>query len=176
MGKIVMTLLVRRRPQENADCPFAVQITLPRKMSPGEMTSLTSARLIHKEGFRSLSPRPWTRIARKNGARPITPSRRNSCFDSAATRDPGIASCAASAAASTTIPAPWDKETNNGQVWAEIEELKKEWTTKGKMRQLCEEEEERRVEDAFCGNGRFNRRLDPTSGELRQPHGSLLER
>ena len=34
MGKIVMTLLVRRQPEENAECPYAVQITFPQGNVP----------------------------------------------------------------------------------------------------------------------------------------------
>ena len=53
MGNIVMTLLVRRQLKENAECPYAVQITFPKEMCPGEVASFTSAHLLDKRGKRS---------------------------------------------------------------------------------------------------------------------------
>jgi hypothetical protein len=49
MSKIVMTLLVRRVPQEDAKYPYAVQVSLPQELIPSA-ASLTAARLINSKG------------------------------------------------------------------------------------------------------------------------------
>jgi hypothetical protein len=53
-----MTLLLRRQPDNNAEYPYAVQITFPKEMCPGAVTSFTSASLIDKRGIKSLAPDP----------------------------------------------------------------------------------------------------------------------
>jgi hypothetical protein len=140
MEHIVMTLLVRRQPVENADCPYAVQITFPREMSPGGMTSLTSARLIHLRGTRSsvsetldsYLPEQWraadlseqARYASQFGGNPrpwycVMRSLCRSVYD---------------------YPGSGHKESNNGQVWTGIDLLDEEWKTERKMHEKCEEE------------------------------------
>ena len=104
MEHIVMTLLVRREPGDSAGCAYAVQMTFPKELSPGEMVSLTSARLITREETGRPHRRRLTPIARRNGARLISRSRPSMRPGSMATRGPGTASCAASAGASTTFP------------------------------------------------------------------------
>ena len=69
---------------------------------------------------------------------------------SMATRGPGTASCAASAGASTTFPASAARDTNNGQVWARMENLEKEWKAERKMHQRCREELEAEWEMRFA--------------------------
>ena len=140
MGSIVMTLLVRRRPGRNAECPYAVQITFPAEMSPGEMTSLTSVRLIHKRGVSSM------------------PSETLDSYHPEEWRAADLSEQAEYAAHFQGNPRPWycvmrslcksvydypgsgDKITNNGQVWAGTEELEREWKEKRRIRRRCEEE------------------------------------
>ena len=151
MEHIVMTLLVQRKPGSNPECPYAVQITFPREMSPGEMTTLTSTRLIHKKGTRS----------------PI--SENKDSYRPEEWRAADLSEQAQYAAQFNGNPRPWycvmrslcksvydypgsgDKDTNNGQVWASMEELEKEWKTKRKMRQRCEEELDAEWNRRFAG-------------------------
>ena len=140
MGNIVMTLLVRRQPDENADCPYAVQITFPREMSPGEMISLTSTRLIHKRGIRSPAhetidsyrPEEWRAADLAEQAEYVVQFSGNP--------QPWYCVMRSLCKSVYDYPGSGDKETNNGQVWNDMENLDKEWKTKRKMRQKCEEE------------------------------------
>lgn len=150
MEHIVMTLLVRREPGDSAGCAYAVQMTFPKELSPGEMVSLTSARLIHKRGNRSTAsetidsyrPQEWRAAdlpeqaqyaARFNGnPRPWYCVMRSLCrsvYD---------------------FPGSGDRDTNNGQVWAGMENLEKEWKAERKMHQRCREELEAEWEMRFA--------------------------
>jgi len=140
MENIVMTLLVRRRPEENAECQYAVQMTLPREMCPGEITSFTSVRLIHKKGIRSPS------------------SAAIDSYDPEEWRAADLGEQALYAAQFGGNPSPWycvtrnlcksvydypgsgNKDTNNGQVWQGVENLYRELKTERKMLKKCEEE------------------------------------
>jgi hypothetical protein len=166
MGHIVMTLLVRRQPVENADCRYAVQITFPREMSPGGMTSLTSARLIQVRGIKSTAsetmdyrPEQWraadlseqAQYASQFGGNPrpwycVMRSLCRSVYD---------------------YPGSGHKESNNGQVWTGTELLDEEWKTQRKMRQKCEEELDAewqaRVSPSSAASARF--RTEATGSE-----------
>jgi len=139
MGNIVMTLLVRRQPEENAECPYAVQITLPKEMCPGEMTSLTSARLIQKRGTRSLAsetidsyqPEEW------RAADLSEQTQFAACFNG--NPQPWYCVIGSLCRSVYDFSGSGDKNTNNGQVWTGIENLDRDWKT-GKAHKKCEEE------------------------------------
>ena len=140
MGKIVMTLLVRRKPRKKAVYPYAAQIVFPRELSHKKTTLLASVRLIDKSGrrasvLRSLEfyhPEEW--------------------------RAATLSEQAHYAANFNGNPRPWycvmystgrnvfdysgsgDKETNNGQHWA-IEDLESDWKVEARRRQNREEEQ-----------------------------------
>jgi hypothetical protein len=135
MGEIVMTLLVPRQPQKNEAYPFAVQMTFPIKLQPGETISLTEVRLIDQNGRRVsaertlmyYNPEKWqaasldeqAQYRRLDGAKlhPWYRSSRGSCrsvYD---------------------YPGSGDKDTNNGQAWSELENLDSDWETEREMRQ-----------------------------------------
>jgi hypothetical protein len=140
MEHIVMTLLVRRRPGENTECPYAVQITFPKELSPGEMTSLTSARLIHKRGNRSTvsetidsyRPQEWRAADLSEQAH----------YAAQFNGNPRPWYCVMRSLCKSVYdyPGSGDKYTNNGQVWAGMDKLEKELKTERKMHQRCEEE------------------------------------
>jgi hypothetical protein len=135
-----MTLLLRRQPDNDAECFYAVQITFPKEMCPGAVTSFTSVRLIDKRGIKSLAsetidsyrPEEW--------------------------RAADLSEQALYAAQFNGNPQPWycvmgslfrnvydwpgsgDKDTNNGQEWPGIENLDREWKTGRKAHKKCEEE------------------------------------
>jgi hypothetical protein len=151
MEHIVMTLLVRKRPGGNTECPYAVQIAFPRELSPGEMTMLTSARLIHKKGMRttasetidSYRPQEWraadlseqAEYAAQFGGNPL----------------PWHCVMRSLCMSIHDFPGSGDKDTNNGQVWAGMGTLEKEWKTARKMHQRCEEELDAEWEMNFTG-------------------------
>jgi hypothetical protein len=140
MGKIVMTLLVRRVPEEDSKCPYAVQMALPKELTPGELVSLTSVRLINKSGGKasvletteSYDPHEWRAATLSEQA------------DFAATFNGN--------------PEPWfcvmrsltknvfdfagagDRQTNNGQIWGETGESGKVWTSERLLKGKCQEE------------------------------------
>ena len=139
MGNIVMTLLVRRQPSREDACPYAVQITFPREMSPGEMTSLTSARLIHPRGILpvtsetdSYRPEQWRAADLSEQAQ----------FAVQFNGNPQPWHCVTRSLCKSVYdyPGSGDKDTNNGQVWTGTEALEKDWKNGRKMRQKCEEE------------------------------------
>jgi hypothetical protein len=140
MGNIVMTLLVRRQPEENADCPYAVQITFPREMSPGEMTSLTSTRLIHKRGTRSPVPENMDSYRPEEWRAADLSEQAHYAAQFNGNPRPWYCVMRSLSRSVYEYPGSGDKDTNNGQVWAGMEDLDREWKTKRKMRQKCEEE------------------------------------
>jgi hypothetical protein len=140
MGKIVMTLLVRRVLEENAKCPYGVQISLPKELTPREMLSLTSVRLIstngvkasvfetmdsyHPHEWRAASLREQTQFAAKFNANPapwycVMFSLSKNVYD---------------------YPGAGDKDSNNGQVWADFASSDAAWTTGQALRGKCQEE------------------------------------
>ena len=135
-----MTLLVRRLPGVGTDCTYAVQITFPRELSPGEIASLTSARLIHKRGNRSTAsetidsyrPEDWRAADLAEQAQYAAQFNGNPrpwyCFMRSLCRSV------------YDYPGSGDKNSNNGQVWEGMEKLESEWRTERKIHRRCEEE------------------------------------
>ncbi len=137
--KIVMTLLVPRTRMKQARYPYAVQMTVPQELTPGKRMSLTSVRLINENGSRATSletmrhydPKKW------RAANLPEQSQYTLKFD--------------------TNPRPWysiiyslsksvykyrgsgSANTNNGQQWAEIENLVEVWKAEQEVRNKCEE-------------------------------------
>ena len=140
MGNIVMTLLVRRQPEENAECPYSVQIAFPREMCPGEMTPFTSARLIDRNGARSPAsetihsyhPQEWRAASLSEQAQ----------YGVQFNGNPKPWYCIMGSLCKSVFdyPGSGDEETNNGQVWTGIEDLDREWKTGGNAHKKCEEE------------------------------------
>jgi hypothetical protein len=140
MGNIVMTLLVRRQPPENTEFPFAVQITFPKEMCPGEMSSFTSVRLIHKNGIRSTAsetidsyhPQEW------RAADPSEQTQYTVHFNG----NPRPWYCVIGSLYKSVYDytGSGEEETNNGQMWTGIEDLDREWKTGWKAQKKCEEE------------------------------------
>ena len=48
-----MTLLRPRKKAKSTHYPYAVQMSIPRELTPGKMTPLTSVRLIDRKGRRA---------------------------------------------------------------------------------------------------------------------------
>jgi hypothetical protein len=140
VGNLVMTLLVRRTHEDNADCPYAVQITFPREVSPGNITSLTSAHLIRKSGIRSTAsetiesyrPADWRAADRSEQGE----------YQAHYHGDPKPWYCVMRSLCRSVFdfPGSGDRDNNNGQEWPGIESLGEEWNAEGRMRQRCEEE------------------------------------
>ncbi len=139
MDRIVMTLLVRRRPQKNAACPYAVQIAVPRELTPQKMSSLTSVRLLHQNGSRatametlaSYRPEKWQAAA-------VT---EQTLYAAKFKGNPPPWYCLIYSLSTSVFdyPRSGNKETDNGQQWPEIENLDKEWEAEREMRNRCEE-------------------------------------
>jgi hypothetical protein len=140
MDQIVMTLLVRRNPEAAARWPYAAQIALSVELAPGEMTTVTSVRLITNQGAKSsilaamdfYHPHEWRAaslaeqadyVVRFNGnPRPWYCVMRSLCknvYDYAGAGD---------------------RDTNNGQVWKETASTGNEWKTARRLEQSCHEE------------------------------------
>jgi hypothetical protein len=139
MDKIVMTLLVLRKPQKNAAYPYAVQIAVPKELSPGKTTPLTSVRLLRKNGSRataietmdSYHPMKW------RAAAPHEQSQYTLAFKG----NPQPWYCLLYSLSTSVFEyrSSGNKDTNNGQYWPEIENLDKEWEAEREMRDKCEE-------------------------------------
>lgn len=144
-----MTLLVPIQKDENAAYPFALQMTFPIKLQPREIISLTEVRLIDRNIRRVsadstllyYSPEKWQaasfdeqaqyRLLGSGKPRPWYRSSRGSCksvYD---------------------YPGSGDKDSNNGQVWPELESLDSDWEIEREMRQRFQDamdaERERRI-------------------------------
>ncbi len=140
MDKIVMTLLVRRVPEENAKYPFAVQISLPRELTAGASLFPTAARLINNKGIMAsvsetldfYHPHEW-RAALLN---------EQASYAAAFNGNPKPWYCVMRSFTKDVYdyPGSGDREKNNGQVWAEIDDLDEVWSTEPKLRGKCQEE------------------------------------
>ena len=134
-----MTLLVRRRPQKDAACPYAVQIVVPRELTPRKTSSLTSVRLLHNDGRRataietmdSYRPDKWRAAA-------VT---EQTLYAAKFNGNPLPWYCLIYSLSTSVIdyPRSGNKESNNGQRWPEIENLDKEWEAEQEIRNRCEE-------------------------------------
>lgn len=140
MGTVVMTLLVRRQPVENAECPYAVQITFPKELCPGEMTSLTSARLIHRKGSRSTASETIDTYRPEEWRAADLPEQAQYAADFNGNPRPWHCVIGNLCKSVYDYPGSGEKDTNNGQVWTGIEDLDEEWKTERKTRRKCEEE------------------------------------
>jgi hypothetical protein len=140
MEKIIMTLLVRRVPEENPKYPYAVQISFPGELVLRTANSYAAARLLNTKGemasvfettdfyhaheWRAAllneqaeyaaafngNPKPWYCVMR---------SLTKSVYD---------------------YPGSGDRDRNNGQVWDEIGKSEDGWTTEQSLRGKCQEE------------------------------------
>ncbi len=140
MGNIVMTLLVRRLPEENAECPYAVQITFPKEMCPGEVTSFTSARLIHKKGLRSTASETIEAYRPQEWRAADLSEQANYAVHFDGNPQPWYCVIGSLCKSVYDFPGSGDRDTNNGQVWTGLEILDKEWKTGRKMHEKCEDE------------------------------------
>jgi hypothetical protein len=142
MGKIVMTLLVRRQQSENAGCPYAVQICFPKELSPGEMTSLTSVRFIRRKGpgssdtefMDSYHPDEWRAADLSEQARYV--------LDHNGNPQPWYCVMRTLCKNVYDYPGSGDWYTNNGQAWPSMEILEREWKTEHAMHRKCKEEQD----------------------------------
>jgi hypothetical protein len=139
VGNVVMTLLVRRHPVENAECPYAVQITFPKELCPGEITPLTSARLIHRKGSRSESETIDTYHPEEWRAADLSEQAQYAADFNGNTR-PWYCVIGNLCKSVYDYPGSGEKDTNNGQVWTGIENLDRELKTERKIQRKCEEE------------------------------------
>ena len=140
MGNIVMTLLVRRVPEENARCPYGVQISLPKELTPGEILSLTSVRLISTNGVKasmfetmdSYHPHEWRAAS----------SSEQTQFAAKFNGNPPPWYCVMYSLSKNVYdyPGAGDKNWNNGQVWADFASSDMAWTTGQNLRGKCQEE------------------------------------
>jgi hypothetical protein len=135
-----MTLLVRRVPEENAKCPYAVQISLPKELTLGELCSLTSVLLINNMGVKasvlettdSYHPHEW------RAASPSEQAQYTSKFNG----NPFPWHCVMRSLSKSVYdyPGGGDKDTNNGQLWTEFGNLNPEWSSERKLSNKCQEE------------------------------------
>jgi hypothetical protein len=134
-----MTLLLPRKKMKKARYPYAVQMAIPKELTPGKKTSLTSVRLIQESGRRataaetmsSYEPKKWRAASHHEQIQYVLEF--------------------------TTNPLPWysfiyslsksvyayqgsgDMAINNGQEWSETENLNKEWKAEQEIRSKCED-------------------------------------
>jgi hypothetical protein len=134
-----MTLLVRKKPQKNAICPYAVQLAVPQELTPRKTTPQVSVRLLHKDGSRatafetmdSYHPQKWRAAA----------PREQRLFASAFKGNPQPWYCLTHSLSKSVFDykSSGNKHTNNGQRWPEIENLDEEWEAEREIRNRCEE-------------------------------------
>jgi hypothetical protein len=139
MDRIVMTLLVRRRAQKNSAWPYAVQIVVPRELTPWKTSCLTSVRLLHKDGSRataietmgSYRPEKW------RAAVPTEQALYAAQFEG----NPLPWYCLIYSLSTSVFDYPnsGKRQNNNDQRWPEIENLDKEWEAEQEIRNRCEE-------------------------------------
>ena len=139
MNKIVMTLLVRRDPPRSAHRAYAVQITFPKELTPGKVTPLTSVRLIDykresgdPETLSSYHPEEWRAAALWEQAEFAAGHGGN--------LQPWFCILHSLSRSVYDYPGGGDKDTNNGQVWADIELAGKRVTTERDLLERCEQE------------------------------------
>jgi len=137
--KIVMTLLLPRKKTDNAPYPYAVQIAVPKELTPGKLPALTSVRLIHEGGARASAletmdtyhPKKWRAAALHEQSQYALAFHGNP--------RPWYSLLYSLSKSVYNYKGAGDKDTNNGQKWTEIESLDKEWEVEREMRYKCEE-------------------------------------
>ena len=149
MGDIVMTLLVLRQPEKNATYPFAVQLTFPITPRPGETISLTEVRLIDQNGRRVSAERTLMYYnPEKWQAASLDEQTQYRLLDGGKLK-PWYRSSRGSCKSVYDYPSSGDKDTNNGQVWPELEDLDGDWEAEREIRQKFQDavdaERDRRI-------------------------------
>jgi uncharacterized protein with NRDE domain len=149
MGEIVMTLLVPRQPEKNAIYPFAVQMTFPIKLRPGEIISLTEVRLIDQSGRRVSAERTLMYYNPEKWQAASFDEQAQYRFLDGGKLQPWYRSSRGSCKSVYDYPGSGDKDTNNGQVWSELENLDSDWEAEREIRQKFQDavdaERDRRI-------------------------------
>lgn len=149
MGKIVMTLLVPRQTDKNATYPFALQMTFPIKLQPAEIISLTEVRLIDQNVRRVSAERTLLYYSpEKWQAASFDEQAQYRLLDGGKPR-PWYRSSRGSCRSVYDYPDSGDKDSNNGQVWSDLENLDSDWEVEREMRErfqgTLDTERERRI-------------------------------
>jgi hypothetical protein len=144
-----MTLLVPRQAEKNGTYPFAVQLTFPIIPRPGETISLTEVRLIDQNGRRVSAERTLMYYnPEKWRAASLDEQTQYRLLDGGKLK-PWYRSSRGSCKSVYDYPGSGDKDTNNGQVWSELEDLDGDWETERQIRQKFQDaldaEQNRRI-------------------------------
>jgi hypothetical protein len=137
--KIVMTLLLPRKKLKQARFPYAVQMAIPKKLTPGETTPLVSVRLIHENGTRATAPETMNYYDPKKWRAASLPEQRQYAFRFSANPQPWYSIIYSLVESVYRYRGSGDADINNGQQWSEIENLEKKWKAEQEMRNRCEE-------------------------------------
>ena len=136
MGKIRITLLVPRQPQEHNR--YALEITYPFQLIPDEIL-LTEARLFDRHGKRFSEEETWGAYHPEEW-RAATPQEQREYLQELGCPKPWFRTLHGVVRSVYSYLDSGDQETNNGQVW---ESLDDEWKEEEKLRNhfLKDEEE-----------------------------------
>ena len=139
VGEIVMTLLMRRKPQKKTDHPYGVQIVFPKELNPGETTPLTSVRLIDKSGSRETMLRSVEFYHPKEWRAATLSEQTQYAANFNGNPQPWYCVMYSTSESVYDYPGSGDKDTNNGQQWS-IENLESDWKLEAGIRQKYQEE------------------------------------
>lgn len=139
-GRIVMTLLMpRNRKAKRARYAYAVQMAIPKEMTPGKTTSLVSVRLIHNNGVRATAPETMGHYDPKKWRAASLPEQSQFVLEFHANPQPWYSVVYSLSKSIFRYRGSGDRDTNNGQRWPEIESLDKKWRAEQNTRNRCEE-------------------------------------
>jgi hypothetical protein len=113
------------------------------------MTSLTSTRLIHEKGTRTSAPQTIDSYRPQDWRAADLPEQAEYASQFGGNPLPWHCVMRSLCRSVYDFPGSGDKDSNNGQVWAGMETLEKEWKTEKKMHRRCEEEMEAEWEMHF---------------------------
>jgi hypothetical protein len=139
-GKIVMTLLLPKKKLKQARFPYAVQMAIPKRLTPWGATSLISVRLIHKNGSRATALETMDHYDPKEWRAASLAEQRRYSFRFGANPRPWYSILYSLSGSVYRYPGSGNENINNGQEWSEeIESLENRWKTEQQMRNRCEE-------------------------------------
>jgi hypothetical protein len=138
-GRIVMTLLLPRKKTKQARFPYAVQMAIPKMLTPRETTSLFSARLIHENGSRATALETMDCFDPKKWRAASLVEQRQFVFKFGGNPKPWYSIMYSLTNSVYGYRGSGKVNINNGQQWLEIESLGKKWKAEQEMRNRCEE-------------------------------------
>lgn len=119
--------------------PYAVQMAIPKDLTPWKTTPLISVRLIHKNGGRATALETMDHYEPKKWRAASFPEQSQYASEFKANPQPWYLVVYSLSKSVYLYRGSGEMDTNNGQQWPEIDNLDKKWKAEQEKRNNCEE-------------------------------------